>query len=50
MIFVIKNAKLRRFLRVALPFVLIPAVVAWLVSELMRRRGLIKDGDYKLDL
>jgi len=30
--------------------VLIPAVVAWLVSELMRRRGLIKDGDYKLDL
>ena len=28
MIFVIKNPKLRRFLRYALPFALIPAVVA----------------------
>ena len=30
--------------------VVVPALVAWAVSELMRRRGLIKPGDYKLDL
>ena len=30
--------------------VVVPALVAWAVSELMRRRGLIKPGDYKLEL
>ena len=30
--------------------VVVPALVSWAVSELMRRRGLIKPGDYKLDL
>ena len=30
--------------------VVIPAAAAWLVSELMRKQGLIKEGDYKLDL
>jgi len=30
--------------------VVIPAVVAWLVSEAMRKAGMIKNGDYKLDL
>ena len=34
----------------ALVAVVIPAVVSWLVSELMRKQGLIKEGDYKLDL
>ena len=28
----------------------IPALVSWLVSELMRKKGLIKEGDYALDL
>lgn len=28
----------------------IPAIVAWLTSELMRKKGIIKDGDYKVDL
>ena len=30
--------------------IVVPALVSWAVSELMRRRGLIKPGDYKLDL
>ncbi len=30
--------------------IVIPAVVAWLVSELMRKKGLIRGDDYKLDL
>ena len=30
--------------------VVIPAAVAWLVSELMRRQGLIQEGDYRLNL
>lgn len=30
--------------------VVVPALVSWIVSELMRRHGLIKPGDYKLDL
>lgn len=30
--------------------IVIPAVVALLVSELMRKQGMIKEGDYKLDL
>ncbi len=30
--------------------VVVPALVSWAVSELMRRRGLIKPGDYKLEL
>ena len=34
----------------ALVAVVIPAAVSWLVSELMRKQGLIKEGDYKLDL
>ena len=34
----------------ALVAVVIPAAVAWLVSELMRKKGFIKEGDYKLDL
>ena len=34
----------------ALVAVVIPAAVAWLVSELMRKKGLIKEGDYKLNL
>lgn len=28
--------------------VVIPAVVAWLTSEFMRKKGLIKEGDYKI--
>ena len=28
----------------------IPALVSWLVSELMRKKGWIKEGDYALDL
>lgn len=28
----------------------VPALVAWTVSELMRRRGLIQPGDYRLEL
>jgi uncharacterized membrane protein len=30
--------------------IVVPALVSWAVSELMRRRGLIKPGDYKLEL
>ena len=30
--------------------VVIPAAVSWLVSDFMRKRGWIRDGDYKLDL
>ena len=30
--------------------VVVPALVAWAVSELMRRRGLIQPGDYQLEL
>lgn len=30
--------------------VVIPAAVAWLVSELMRKKGLIQEGDYKLNV
>lgn len=30
--------------------IVIPAAVSWLVSEFMRRKGWIKEGDYKLDL
>ena len=30
--------------------VVIPAAVSWLVSEIMRKKGLIKEGDYKLNL
>ena len=37
------------WLGVVLVAVVIPAVVAWLVSELMRKRGLIASGDLKID-
>ena len=30
--------------------VAVPALVSWIVSELMRRKGWIREGDYKLDL
>jgi len=30
--------------------VAVPALVSWLVSELMRKKGWIREGDYKLDL
>lgn len=30
--------------------IVVPAVVAWLTSEFMRKKGMIKEGDYKLDL
>ncbi len=30
--------------------IVIPAVVAWLTSEFMRKKGMIKENDYKLDL
>jgi uncharacterized membrane protein len=30
--------------------IVIPAVVAWFVSEFMRKKGIIKENDYKLDL
>ena len=30
--------------------IVVPALVSWAVSELMRRRGLIKPGDHKLEL
>lgn len=30
--------------------VVIPAAVAWLVSELMRKKGLIQEGDYELNV
>ena len=30
--------------------IVVPALVSWAVSELMRRRGLIKPGDYQLEL
>jgi len=28
----------------------LPAVIAFAVSEIMRKKGLIKDGDMKLDI
>ena len=30
--------------------VAVPALVSWIVSELMRKKGWIREGDYKLDL
>ncbi|WP_298019081.1 PTS transporter subunit IIC [uncultured Dysosmobacter sp.] len=30
--------------------IIVPAVVAWLTSEFMRKKGMIQEGDYKLDL
>ena len=30
--------------------IVIPAVVAWLTSEFMRKKGMIQEGDYKLNL
>ena len=30
--------------------VVVPALVSWLVSEFMRKKGWISDGDYKLDV
>ena len=30
--------------------IVVPALVSWLVSEFMRKKGLIAEGDYKLDL
>jgi uncharacterized membrane protein len=37
------------WLGIVLVAVVIPAAVAWLVSEFMRRRGMILDGDLKID-
>lgn len=38
------------WLGLVLVSVAVPAAVAWIVSELMRKKGVIKEGDYKLNL
>ena len=37
-------------LEIAVMHVVLPAVLALVISEIMRRRGWIKDGDMKLDV
>lgn len=37
-------------LEIVVMHVILPAVIAWIVSELMRKKGLICDGDMKLDV
>ena len=44
------SLKTTLFYSCMLVVVVIPAAVAWLVSELMRRQGLIQEGDYRLNL
>lgn len=44
------GADLRDWLGLGLVCLVLPAAVAWIVSELMRRAGLIRPGDYKLEL
>lgn len=38
------------FIEIVLLHFILPAVISLFVSKIMRKRGLIKDGDYKLDL
>ena len=39
-----------QWIGLAVVCVVVPALVSWLVSELMRKKGWISDGDYKLDV
>ena len=36
--------------KVLLLHIVLPAILAFIIDRIMRRMGLIKDGDYKLDL
>ena len=38
-----------QWIGLAVVCVVVPALVSWLVSEFMRKKGWISDGDYKLD-
>ena len=44
------GATARDIVGLILVAIVVPALVAWAVSELMRRRGLIQPGDYQLEL
>lgn len=38
------------FIKIALMCFVLPALIAWIVSEIMRKKELIRDGDMKLEL
>lgn len=38
------------FFQIMLMYFLLPAILSWLISEFMRKKGWIKDGDLKLDI
>lgn len=44
------EATLVVFIKILLMCFILPGIIAWLVSTIMRKKGLIKDGDMKLEL
>ena len=44
------ESQVKLIIKIALLHFILPGIIAWLVSYIMRKKGIIKDGDMKLEL